>query len=169
MKTERGNTMTYNSKRAIASMVAGVVLVVLYLIFALGNSAPETDDLKCWAAAILILVGIGVASQIVIQIISHIVYSISIATKETCLNDKEIQRIVSSEMADDEMGKLINLKSAHIGYIIVGIGFVAALVVIALGHPAVYALHALLGSFIAGSIAEGCATVYLYERGVHNG
>ena len=169
METERGSTMMYASKKTIVNIVAGAVLAVAYLVFALGSSAPETENLKGWAVAILVLVGSGVASQIVIQVIFHIVYSASIAAKEAGLNDEEIMRVVSSEMADDEMDKLINLKSAHIGYICVGIGFVTALVMIALGHPVIYALHALLGSFLTGSLAESCVTVYLYERGVHNG
>ena len=150
-------------------MAAGVALTIAYLIFAFGNSAPETNNLKGWAVAILILVGIGIASQIVIQVIFHIVFSVSIAIKETGMNDKEIERIVSSEMTDDEMDKLINLKSARIGYVLAGAGFVTALIVIALGHPVIYALHTLLGSFLTGFIAEGCTTVYLYERGVRNG
>jgi hypothetical protein len=66
-------------------------------------------------------------------------------------------------------GAIINLKSEHVGHILVGVGFLAALIVIATGYPVIYALHILFGSFLAGSVAEGLTTVYLYERGVHNG
>jgi 4-amino-4-deoxy-L-arabinose transferase-like glycosyltransferase len=149
-------------------MMAGVVLAAAYLIYARESGAPETDDLRVWAVAMLILIGIGVASQIVIQIIFHIVYCVSIAVRETGMDDKEVERIVSSEMVDDEMDKLISLKSEHIGYVLVGVGFIAALIVIAVGHLVVYALHVLFGSFLVGSVAEGCVMVYLYERGVRN-
>lgn len=161
--------MAYNTKRTIVSIVAGVILAVAYLIYAMGSGAPETDDLKRWAVAILIFIGIGVVLQIVIQIILQIVYSVSTAVRETGIDDKEIERIVSSEMYDDEMDKLINLKSAHIGYILVGVGFIAALIVIATGCPVIYALHILFGSYLASSVAEGLVAAYLYERGVHNG
>jgi uncharacterized membrane protein len=161
--------MTYNSKRTIVSIISGVILMIAYLAYAFGNNAPEADDLKGWAIAILVLVGIGVVSQIVIQIIFHILYSIAIAVKERDIGDEQIERILSSTVTEDEMDKLINLKSAHIGYICVGVGFIVALVALAFSQPVVYALHILLGSFLLGSFAEGCVTVYLYERGIRNG
>jgi hypothetical protein len=34
---------------------------------------------------------------------------------------------------------------------------------------AVTALHIMAGSFAAGSMIEGALSIYLHERGVHNG
>ena len=161
--------MSYNSKRTIASMVAGVFLIVAYAIYAFGEHSPTTEDLKSWAIAILVFIGIGVAAVIVIQIIFHIAMAIGIAVKEREHSDKEIEKNISSLMVEDERDKLINLKSAHIGYIFAGIGFALALVGLAFGMPGVFALHILFGAFAIGSVVEGIATVYFYEKGVRNG
>ncbi len=161
--------MSYNSKRTIASIIGGVFLIIAYIIYALGEHSPTPEDLKSWAIAILVFIGIGVITIIVIQIIFHIATAIVIAVKEEEHNDEKNENHVSSLMVEDERDKLINLKSAHIGYLFVGIGFILALFNLAFNMPSVFALHILFGSFAIGSIIEGIATVYFYEKGVHNG
>jgi hypothetical protein len=161
--------MSYSSKRTIVSMVAGLILIAAYIIYALGANAPAPENLKAWAIAMLVFIGISVAAMIMIQILFHIALAIGIAVKERQCEDKEVERIISSTMVEDERDKLINLKSSHIGYICAGIGFVAALVTLAVGMTSVAALHILFGVFAAGSIIEGIASVYYYEKGVRNG
>ena len=117
----------------------------------------------------LVFIGIGIAAVIVIQIIFHIVTAIGIAIKEQEHDDKEIERHLLSLVVEDERDKLISLKSTHIGYVFVGIGFVVALAELALGMSSVVALHTLLGAFSVGSIAEGIASICFYEKGVRNG
>lgn len=161
--------MSYNSKKTITSVVAGVLLNIAYIIYALGEHSPAPDNLKSWAIAMLVFIGIGIAAVIVIQIIFHIVTAIGIAIKEQEHDDKEIERHLLSLVVEDERDKLISLKSTHIGYVFVGIGFVVALAELALGMSSVVALHTLLGAFSVGSIAEGIASICFYEKGVRNG
>jgi hypothetical protein len=161
--------MSYNSKRTIISLIAGLILTAAYAIFAFGTSAPASDDLKAWAVAMLIFIGIAIVIMIVIQILFHIAFAIGIAVKERQHDDKTVERIIAAEMAEDERNKIINLKSYHIGYICAGVGFVAALVALAFGLSAVIALHILFGASAIGSITEGIASVYFYEKGVRNG
>ena len=161
--------MSYKSKRNLISMVAGVLLVIAYTIYALGKASPAPDDLKTWAVAMLIFIGISVGIMIVIQILFHIGLAIGIAVKEKENDDKKVERIIESSMYEDERDKLINLKSSHIGAVCVGVGFVAGLIMLALGVSAVVALHIIAGAFAIGSIIEGCVSIYLDERGVRNG
>ena len=158
--------MTYNSKRTLTAMVLGAILSGAYVVFALGKHAPKSDDLKAWAAAMLVFIGIGIAGQIVIQILFHLAYAIGIAVKEQNCDDKEVERIINLSMKEDERDKLINLKSSRFGYICSGIGFVAALALWAFGCAAVFGLHILFGSVLIGSLIEGIANVFLHERGV---
>jgi hypothetical protein len=149
-------------------MATGILSIAGYVAYALGNNSQRTEtDLKAWAVLMLIFIGIAVAAQIVVQIIFHLALAVGIAAKEG--DEKRTERILESAMVEDEMDKLISLKSAHIGYICAGIGFVAALAAAAFGASGVSVLHILLGSFAAGSVIEGCVSVYLYERGVRNG
>jgi hypothetical protein len=161
--------MSCSSKRTIVSIIAGLILIAAYAIYALGATAPAPENLKGWAIAMLVFIGISVAIAIVIQILFHITLAIGIAVKERQCEDKEVERIISSTVVEDERDKLISLKSSHIGYICAGIGFVAALVALAFGMTSVAALHILFGTFAAGSIIEGIVSVYYYEKGVRNG
>ncbi|MCL2671454.1 MAG: hypothetical protein FWF10_05405 [Clostridiales bacterium] len=161
--------MSFNSKKSIASMVAGALMLIAYAIYALGAHAPAADDLKPWALALLVFIGIGVVAVIVIQILFHIATAIGIAVREQERDRKKIDRRFASLTVEDERDKLIGLKSSHISSIVAGIGFVAALVGLAFGASAVFALHILLGACAVGSAAEGIASVYFYEKGVRNG
>lgn len=161
--------MSYNSKRTITSMAGGVILLAAYIIYAFGVKAPASESLAAWAKTMLIFIGIGVVGSIVIQILFRIVYAIGVAVKEREHCDKDVERMVSSSMVEDERDKLVGLKAARIGYFFAGIGFLAALAALAFGASGILALHMLFVTFFIGSLMEGAMSVYYYERGVHNG
>ena len=158
--------MSYSSKRTIVSMVAGILLFTTYVVYALGGKAPEPEALKSWAVVMLVFIGISVTVQIIIQILFHIALAIGITIKEKEHDDKKIERIMSVTMLEDEREKLISLKSAKFGYICAGFGFIAALVTLAFGLSTLFALHIMGGSFAAGSLIEGSASVYFNEKGL---
>ena len=158
--------MSYSSKRTIVSMTIGILSFTAYLIYALGGRAPAADALKSWAAAMLVFIGISVAVQIIIQILFHIALAIGITIKEKEHDDKKVERIMSVTMLEDEREKLISLKSAKFGYIFAGFGFIAALVTLVFGFSTLFALHIMGGSFAAGSLIEGGASVYFNEKGL---
>jgi len=83
---------------------------------------------------------------------------------ETC-EDKVIETTIKQEMVEDERDKLIELKSLRVGFILAGIGFIAALLCLVLGYPPVLMLHILFFSFFTGSIFEGFSQLYFYRRG----
>ncbi|MCL1852927.1 MAG: hypothetical protein FWF88_07830 [Peptococcaceae bacterium] len=161
--------MTYPSKRTLISIGVGILLLVVYVIYALGDASPAPDDLKLWALALLVYIGACIAAGIVIQILFHIALAIGIAVKEKPGDDKKVERIIKSSMLEDEREKLISLKSSHIGHAFSGFGFVTGLIALAVGSSAVVVLHIMAGAFAVGSIIEGCVSVYHHERGVPNG
>jgi hypothetical protein len=154
-------------------MGVGILLLVAYVVYALGNASPAPEDLKLWAIALLVYIGACIVAGIVIQILFHIALAVGISVKKTVkgnvCDDKNVERIIKSSMVEDERDKLIDLKSSRIGYILAGFGFVAGLIALAMGVSAVIALHIMAGTFAVGSIIEGFMSVYLNERGVHNG
>ena len=160
--------MTYSSKRNAITILSGVILIFTYTLYALGKTAPATDDLSAWAKALLIFIGIGVGITIILQIVFHIWLSIGIALKEKDLDNKQIERIIKSTMVEDERDKLISLKSNHIGYICAGAGFVIGLIALAFSCSAVVVLHIIAGSFTFGSFVEGCVGIYFNEKGISN-
>ena len=158
--------MTFNSKRTITSMVTGVVLMIGYLIYALGEKAPALGDIKSWAISMLIFIGIAVGVQIIIMILFQILYAVGVAVKERDKSDAEVERIIESTVYEDERDKLISLKSNLVGNIIGGIGVVGALVLLALGYSVPLSLNVILLAYFSGTIIEGCVSIYHYERGV---
>jgi len=166
----KGNIiMTFKSKRTIATLIAGIILIIVYIIYATGKFAPAPEDLKSWAVTMLIFIGIGIAAVIIIQILFHIVFAIGLAAKERAQGrspDQNVERELSSEMIKDEMEKQIALKAGNIGHWFAGLGVIALLVALASGISFVLALHIVVGAFVFSGIAEGIASIYLYEKGV---
>jgi len=158
--------MSYSSKRTIASLVAGGVLIAAYIIYALGDSSPAPGALKGWAAAILIFIGISIGAQIVIQIIFHIVFAIGIGVKEGDCDEDITNRIIKSEFKEDERDKLIGLKSMRAGYIISGAGAIGMLFGLTFSGSVVLSLHIFFGVCAVGGLVEGLTLIYYNERGV---
>ncbi|HYE67353.1 MAG TPA: hypothetical protein VEA58_02005 [Anaerovoracaceae bacterium] len=168
--------MSYQEKKIIVLILTGIFVLTAYSIYAFnkvqsGMAAP--DDLKFWATAMLIFIGIGVVAAIVIQIVFHILLSIAIAVKEQVKNgkcdDKEIEKTIELEMVEDEMDRLIGLKSLRISYAIAGFGFMAALVSLVLNYSPAVMLNILFFSIGIGSLIESIAQLYFYRSGVKNG
>jgi hypothetical protein len=165
--------MSYQEKRTIVSIITGAIVLAAYCFYAFGqyqSGVVAPGDLRFWAGTMLIFIGIGVAASIVIQIVFHILLSIAIAaTKkiqdETC-EDKEIEKSIKAEIVEDEMDKLIELKSMRVGFVFAGIGFVAGLVSLVLNYSPAVMLNILFISCCAGSLFEGCTQLYFYRRGI---
>ncbi len=168
--------MSYKVKSTIVSMVTGVLLMAAYVIYVAGkvqSGAAALDDMRFWATTILVFIGIGIAAMIVIQIVFHILLAIAKAIGEQVksgkVDDKEIEKSLKLDMVEDEMDKLISLKSMRIGYAIGGFGFIAALVSQVMNYPAAVMLNILFASFYAGSLIEAFAQLFYYRRGIKNG
>ncbi len=165
--------MSYQEKRTLVSIFTGMVLLAAYCIYAFGKvqaGVVAADDMKFWATTILIFIGVGIAASIVIQIIFHILLSIALSVKEQVQNnkcdDKKIEKAIELEMVEDEMDKLIELKATQVGFVIAGIGFVAAMVSLVLNYSSAVMLNILFLSFGIGSMMEGFAQLYYYRKGI---
>jgi len=122
--------------------------------------------LKAWAVTILVFVGIEVVATIIIQIIFHILYSIGVAVKEREHSGVEIEKSIESSMVEDEMDKLIALKSSQVAFVFAGIGFAYALILVLLGYSSAIMVNVIFIAFGLGSIAEGILSLYYYRKGV---
>ena len=168
--------MSYPEKKAIVSILAGIAVIVSYCIYVYGkikagDAAP--DNLKFWAGAMLLFIIVGIVANIVIQIVFHILLSISIAVRERIQtgtsDDKRIEKEIAAEMVEDEMDKLVELKSMRVGYIVAGFGLVTALIYARLGFPLAVMMNIMFISFCAGSLLDGISQLYFYRRGVTHG
>jgi hypothetical protein len=153
--------MSYQEKRTIVNMAAGVLVLAAYCIYVFVSRAGTMDpnDLKSWAIAALVFIGIGIAATIVINIVFHIILAVV----------GEVKKEKTIDETEDEMDKLISLKSLRVGYSVGGCGFVLSLVALVLGASAAWMLNIMFLSFSMASLSEGFVSLYFYRKGVRNG
>ena len=163
--------MSYQEKRTLLSIIISILMLVSYSIYAFGKAGMEhINDLQFWARTILIFIGIGIVALIILQIVFHILMAIGKAIrqklKDNEVNEEEIGRTMRVETAEDEMDKMIEMKSNRFGYTIMGLGFMAGLIAIAFGASAVAMLNILFFATWVGSFVEALMQIRYYRRGV---
>ena len=159
--------MSYQVKRTITSLFAGLLFLAAYCLFAIQKALSGTvnpGDLKFWASAMLVFIAVGIVAQIVVQILFHLIFSIGIAIERQESDKKAIDRSIKASMVEDEMDQAISLKSARIGYYIAGAGFIAALVTLVAGLPAEAALHVMFIGFFGAATASNLSQLIMYRR-----
>jgi len=168
--------MSYQEKRNIVSILTGAAILAAYGLVAWGrvrSGAIGPDDLAAWAGLMLVFIGIGIVASIVIQIVFHILLSVSIAVEKKIQDrdceDLEIEKTIKNEMVEDEMGKLIELKASKAGYIVAGTGFVAALISLVLHAAPAVMLNLVFVSMCAASLIEGVLQLYYFRKGLAHG
>jgi hypothetical protein len=165
--------MSYQEKKIIASILSGMVILASYCIYAFGKyqaGLVTPGDLKFWASTMLIFIGIGIVVTIAIMLVFQIMLSIAIAVKEKIrdenFDEKLIEKTIKVEMVEDEMDKLIELKSSKVGYAFSGIGLVAGLLSLVFNYAPMVMLNIIFLSFSGGSIVEGFTQLYFYRKGI---
>ncbi len=169
--------MTYHEKRTIMTSLLGIAVTISYLIFAItsySTGSAESLTLRFWAMWILIFIGIGILAVIIGMILFHILYTVGLAIKlkmeDNSLSDKEIEKkissIVKTDTAEDEMGKLIGLKSMRVGFGVAGFGFVLSLVSLLISGSPILMINIIFLSFSIGSALEGFIQLYYFKKGI---
>lgn len=164
--------MSYQEKRVLLSIFIGVSIFVSYFLYTTNkvqSGLVLEGDLKFYATAILVFIGIGIIAMIVGQILFHILLSIGMAIQEQVENgkvdDRLIEKSIKAEMVTDERDRLIELKSLRVGSVSASIGMMIGLAVLVLNDSPVLMLNILFASFCLGSVLEGCVQLFLYRKG----
>lgn len=171
--------MTFHEKKTIVTSITGLIITFTYLFYAIfkyNQGLPESLTLKFCAMIMLIFIGIGIVGIIVAMVLFNIIYSIGLAIKLKMENkditDKEIEQriaqIVKVDTVEDEMAKLIELKSMKIGFSFAGIGFILALFSVLLNYSPIIMINILFLSLSLGSALEGLTQLYYYRKGIRH-
>lgn len=159
--------MTYQTKKTIVSLLASIAILISYCISVyndISKGLTLENDATFWAKKMLIFIAIGVAINMISFIVFHILLSVNLSVKDS----KEINRKLELEMVEDEMDKLIELKSLRVGYIFASTGFILGLILLAFNTSIAIVLNILFLSFFIGAIAEGISNLFFYFRGIRN-
>lgn len=163
--------MTYQTKKTIVSLLASIAILISYFISVyndISKGLTLENDATFWAKKMLIFIAIGVAINMISFIVFHILLSVNLSVKDSMTDSKEINRKLELEMVEDEMDKLIELKSLRVGYIIASTGFILGLILLAFNTSIAIVLNILFLSFFIGAIAEGISNLFFYFRGIRN-
>ncbi|MDR1078564.1 MAG: hypothetical protein LBL55_07890, partial [Propionibacteriaceae bacterium] len=152
--------------RALVSTGAGLAAVAVYTVYAARVGLLRSTDLRAVAVAMLVFIGVSVVILVVLQVLFHIAFAVRESVSSGDADDRQIDRLLSSEMAEDELDHLIAWKAGRAASLGAGVGLVALLALLAGGAAPALSLHALLWCCAAGSLVEGGLTVWFHQRGV---
>lgn len=147
--------MSYQENRIIAYLISTLLVVGLYSFYVFQKyqegSFDSTTISSFWGSVILIVIAV----QIVLSIITSILVSIirAIATRE------------EDPSLSDERDRLIDLRANRISFSVFGIGFVLAMITLALGLPPLVMFNLIVYSLFGAGIIGYIAQLYLYRRG----
>ncbi len=147
--------MSSQENRTIAYLISSALGVGIYSFYAIQQyqhgSFDSTTISSYWGTLFLIVIGV----QIVLSIISSILISIihAIATRE-----EEIS-------LTDERDKLIDLRANQISYAVFGVGFLLAMITLAVGQPPLVMFNLIVFSLFGAGIVGYVTQIYLYRRG----
>ena len=172
--------MYYQEKKTVVTILSGILVLAAYSVYGLMKyqavGAKLLQDTKFWATTMLIFIGAGIVLIILTQIIFHILLAVSHEVKKEIAKagaysarGKEIDnsdRSLEISEVEDEMDKLIALKSMRNSYILVGLGFVLSLVSMVMEMPPAVMLNVIFLSFQVGSILDGFSQLYFYKKGI---
>jgi len=173
-----GERMYYQEKKTVVSIFSGLLILVAYSIYGISKykeiGAGLLNDLRFWAMAMLVFIGVGILVAILVQIVFHIVLAVTneVAKKvssQSCAGKDIIFEELEISEEEDEMDKLIALKAMRNAFVVVGAGFIVALVSLYLKKPPAVMLNIIFFSFSLGSLFEGFSQLYFYRRGIKNG
>lgn len=148
--------ISYQEKQSILSLVNTFLILGFYSLYVYNKyiaANPEIIyDMKFLGKAFLILIPF----TIVVQIVMHILFVI-------------FNKIITREdppKREDEMDKLIQLKSLRAAHWVFIVGFFLAMASQALGmEPYIMFLSFIVSGFVSGMISD-IAKIYFYRRGV---
>jgi len=159
--------MSYQEKRSLLTIISGIVIVIVYSSYAWNQYQGDTSlltDATYWSRLILTFIAISAGIIIVLQILFHIFYSISIAIVERESNENVIEKKINAEFKEDERDKIVGLKSMQVGYVVTGVGLIVSLTLLALEYEIGIMLNVLFLSAMLGSILEGFVQIFYYNR-----
>lgn len=150
--------MSQHQKENLVSLISTLTASTFYILYIfnrfLNSSIAPQDELKYWAAAILLVIPI----RIVMQIVVYIAFKIAEGIAQNGVLKLDIK---------DERDKLIELKGNGIASNIFAMGFIASMIAILFFGSSLSAMFAII--FVAGYVGELIgifAKIYFYNKGV---
>ena len=147
--------MTYQQRQTISYLISTLLVSAGYAVYLLTKAREgifDTDTIaSSWGTTILVLIAIQVAVTIIVTILVTIIEAIR-------------TRQEPNEFSD-ERDKLIELKANKASYSTFGIGFLLAMLALALGQAPLVMFNLIVFSMFASAIVGYITQLAMYRRG----
>ncbi len=148
--------MSYKEKQSLVSLVTTIIVSIPYLAYIFmryqsGNYAAG-EEVSFWAKAILVLIPLRIVMEIIISIIFSILSAI--ITRE---NTTDIT---------DERDNLIELKGMRNSFLVFIIGFLVALISVALNNSVSTMFIIIFITGVVSELSDIFSKLYYYHKGV---
>ena len=148
--------MSIQEKLNLVNLFSLLLILTLYCLY-IYQIHPEISlsteiDYKFWGRTFLLLIPIQLGSNIFINIIFSIIYTV--ATKE------------ETDYKSDELGKLIALTATRNGFYVFIFGFFLAMLLLVLNVAPFVIFHVLGFSLFAMQIVWLASELYFYQKGI---
>ncbi len=149
--------MTYQEKKSIISLISTILIFFgsycLYMYPRYPDGSPElSETFHYWGSFVLVLMLVSIVAHIIISIIFNIFLRMATGEKEPAF--------------EDELDKLIGLKSNRNSFAVFILGFLLAMGSLVIDKPSqVMFLILILSGFIA-DVTGSITKLYHYRKGV---
>lgn len=148
--------MSFQEKRSMVSLLGNIVIALGYFFY-LAQRVEEggtvvRNDLRFWAAAILILIPVYVVFHVLFQVVFLAAYVAATGEKDLDLTD--------------EFDRMVELKSTRNFYHMFMAGFLLSLGALVVEQPPYVMFLIVLAGVVAASIVQDLSQFFYYRRGV---
>jgi len=147
--------MSFQEKRSMVSLIGTLVISAGYFATMLerGREAGGlTQDVRFWAAFILILIPVYIGFKVVFHVVFVVVNTVATREEEPDITD--------------EFDRLVELKATRNFYHTFMMGFVLSLVAVVLDQPPYVMFIVLIAAIMVASTVQDISQIYYYRRGV---
>ncbi|MGR3812031.1 hypothetical protein [Jiulongibacter sp. NS-SX5] len=138
------------------TMIISIVVFSIYLLkmntYYQNGILEGSDGLRFTGKSILILIGVMAVSNIVLTILSTIVFSI-------------IDKSCEPKLMEDERDKIIELKGMQVAYATFGAGLILSLIALTVGWSAPVVIIMIIGSMVLAEVVGSIKKLFHYHRG----
>ena len=161
-KLQQEDPLSYREKNLIAitaltAIVYFIYSIVLFRLYQAGNY-DAADAFQFWGKAILVLIGV----VIVAQIVGHILHAIAANVVAAAVGEEFDE---DEAFFNDERDKLIELKATQNTFAFWGVGFLGAMIALAVGRPPATMFIIFIVFMMLSDILGNVSRFIYYRRG----
>lgn len=148
--------MTYQEKKSIVTLISAILIFGCYCLYMYprypDGSTELSETLHYWGSFVLVLTLVSILAHIIISIIFNIIFRMTTGEKEPAF--------------EDEMDKLIGLKSIRNSFAVFILGFLLAMGSLVIDQPLRVMFMILIASGFLSDVTGSVSKLYHYRRGV---